>query len=132
MNKQDLFCFLIDDDDDDREFFTSALTELDDSIKLDSAQNGAEAIERLSNKRKEVPDFIFLDLNMQPMSGTECLTKLKKIAHLAEVPVIIYSTSLNEKVIYDTLKLGAFDHIEKPAEKQVLCGYLKRLLQIAE
>src|SRR6478609_7708904 len=98
MNKQDLFCFLIDDDDDDREFFTSALTELDGSIKLDYAHSGAEAVERLGKTRETIPDFIFLDLNMQPMSGAECLVKLKKMAHLVDVPVIIYSTSLNEKV----------------------------------
>jgi len=132
MNKQELFCFLIDDDADDREFFTSALTELDASIKLESAKSAREAIDRLSKSRNNIPDFIFLDLNMQPISGSECLVSLKKIAHIAEVPVVIYSTSLNEKVIYDTLKQGAFDHIEKPAEKKVLCDYLKRLLQIAE
>jgi FixJ family two-component response regulator len=68
---------------------------------------------------------------MQPVDGKECLTKLKKMAHLAEVPVIIYSTRLDEKLIYDTLQMGAFDHIEKPSERGTLINYLKRVLQIA-
>ncbi|HOZ87046.1 MAG TPA: response regulator, partial [Bacteroidia bacterium] len=76
------------------------------------------------------PDYIFLDLNMQVMNGKECLTEIKKIPEISEIPVIIYSTSLNEKTVYETLLLGAFDHIEKPTRTIELDEYLRRVLQI--
>jgi CheY-like chemotaxis protein len=65
------------------------------------------------------------------MKGKECLTEIKKIPQISEIPVIIYSTSLNEKTIYETLLLGAFDHIEKPTRIIESDAYLCRVLQIA-
>jgi CheY-like chemotaxis protein len=132
MKKNELYCFLIDDDEDDRDYFASAIKNLDNNIRLDSASSGTEAIQTLQRRKNNPPHYIFLDLNMSPMDGKQCLTELKKIPHLAETPVIIYSTHLNEKIIYETLQIGAFDHIEKPTNKQGLLNYLKRLLQIAE
>jgi len=126
--KKDIFCFLIDDDADDRDIFLMALGEIDQNIQFDYAINGKEGLEKLKAKGTKLPDYIFLDLNMQVMDGRECLVELKKIARVADIPVIIYSTTLNEKVIYDTLKLGAFDHIEKPTELNILKQYLHRIL----
>lgn len=127
-----LYCYLIDDDDDDREFFTSALQTLDEKITLRQSSNASQAIRDLQKQKEQVPNYIFLDLNMRPVDGVTCLMELKKLAHLADVPVIIYSTRLDEKIIYDTLQMGAFDHIEKPAKKNELVNYLKRVLQIAD
>jgi len=127
--KKDVFCFLIDDDADDRDIFLMALGEIDKQIKFDYAVNGRDGIDKLKSKMNRLPDFIFLDLNMQVMDGRECLTELKKIARVADIPVIIYSTTLNEKVIYDTLRLGAFDHIEKPTQINMLKQYLNRIIK---
>ena len=126
--KKNIYCFLIDDDADDRDIFLMALREIDENIEFDYAVNGKDGIEKLSIKGVKLPDYIFLDLNMQVMDGRECLTELKKIASVADIPVIIYSTTLNEKVIYDTLNLGAFDHIEKPTQISTLKQYLTRIL----
>lgn len=128
--KQTLFCLLIDDDEDDRDIFLMALKRVDSSIELDYAVNGAEGIKRLKSYRSRLPDYIFLDLNMQIMNGKECLTEIKKIPDICEIPVIIYSTTLNEKIIYETLLLGAFDHIEKPSKMEMLDRYLRRIFQI--
>ena len=126
--KKDIFCFLIDDDADDRDIFEMALEEIDPSVKFDYAINGKDGIEKLRTRTETLPDFIFLDLNMQIMDGRECLQELKKIAKVADVPVIIYSTTLNENIIYETLKLGAFDHIEKPTTIGMLKEYLNRVI----
>ena len=129
--KHTLFCLLIDDDEDDRDIFLMAVNRVDKSIELDYAINGKEAIKRLKSYRSKLPNYIFLDLNMQIMNGKECLTEIKKLPDISEIPVIIYSTTLNEKIIYETLQLGAFDHIEKPPKMEVLDHYLRRLFQIA-
>jgi DNA-binding NtrC family response regulator len=131
MNTERPYCYLIDDDEDDRKFFEEAITVLDSLIKFESQADAKAALHHLGSNKSHVPDYIFLDLNMQPVSGKDCLIQLKGIPHLAEVPVIIYSTRLNEQIIYDTLKLGAFDHIEKPCNKEALVTYLRRVLQLA-
>lgn len=128
--RDNLFCLLIDDDAEDRDIFLMALNRLDASIELDYAVNGQEGIKRLKSYRSRLPDYIFLDLNMQVMNGRECLVEIKKIPEICEIPVIIYSTTLNEKIIYETLQLGAFDHIEKPTRMADLDIYLKRVFQI--
>jgi len=126
-----LYCYLIDDDEDDRDFFEQAVQDLDVSIRFETVGDAHTALQELNHKRNDVPDYIFLDLNMMPVDGKECLLRLKKMAHLADVPVIIYSTRLDEQIIYDTLQMGAFDHIEKPGDKKTLISYLRRVLQPA-
>jgi CheY-like chemotaxis protein len=129
--KKDLFCLLIDDDADDHAIFQMSINRLDAGIRVDHAMSGIEAVEMLkSYKVGKLPDFIFLDLNMHIMTGIECLTELKTIPDISEIPVIIFSTTLNEKIIYTTLQLGAFDHIEKPNKAEDLDNYLNRIFQV--
>jgi DNA-binding NarL/FixJ family response regulator len=48
----------------------------------------------LSQDRLFVPDYIFIDINMQKKNGIECLIDLRTIKSPKEVKIIIYSTSL--------------------------------------
>lgn len=128
--KHTLFCLLIDDDEDDRETFLQAIKQVDASIELDYATNGLDGLKRLKSYRGKLPDYIFLDLNMHIMNGMECLKEIKKLPEICEIPVIIYSTTLNEKIIYETLLLGAFDHIQKPSNIENLDPYLRRIFQV--
>lgn len=86
-----MVCYLIDDDPDDQEFFAMALEDVNPAIELHTADNGVEAIEKLSSRFS--PGVIFLDLNMPRIDGWECLQRIREMAHLKQTPVIIYSTS---------------------------------------
>lgn len=55
-------------------------------FQVDSAVNGADALERLCARR---PDLIITDLNMPRMTGTELITHLKEKAETAEIPVVV-------------------------------------------
>jgi CheY-like chemotaxis protein len=113
-------CFLIDDDSDDQEIFSIALEELGMPVQCIVASNGIEALERLHRDVSLVPDFIFIDLNMPRMSGRECLEEIKKIPRLAQVPIIIYSTSSEQKDIEETRRLGANHFLTKPVTISML------------
>lgn len=126
--KKPIHCLLIDDDADDRDFFNLALQEIDKSINFHYSPTAMDAIEKLKSGEYK-PDYIFLDLNMMPVNGLECLQEIKKIAKAVDIPVIIYSTSINEKIKYETLEAGAFDHFEKPSTVQHLVEYLNRIFQ---
>jgi CheY-like chemotaxis protein len=84
---------IIDDDDDDRNLFCEALEEIHPSCHLIAVSNGRESLEKLKIPHIELPDLIFLDLNMPVMNGLQCLDQIRQIDALKLVPVVIYTTS---------------------------------------
>ncbi|QHV97363.1 response regulator [Spirosoma endbachense] len=121
-------CLLIDDDEDDQEIFLLALRKLDSSIACSFVDDGAEALRKLRQDETFVPQYIFLDLNMPGMNGKQCLTEIKKIAHLQHALIFIYSTSSEAKDILETKQLGADGFITKPAQVSDLIDELSKLL----
>jgi CheY-like chemotaxis protein len=117
---------VIDDDTDDRELFTEALASVDPIIVCDQATDGAEALKRLAAKEIDQPDIIFLDINMPIMDGWQFLTRLKKEDAYKHIPVIVYTTSSNQKDKRIADDLGALCFITKPHA----FGRLKNMLGI--
>ena len=61
-----------------------------------TAENGKEGLDLLTNlDKKDLPDFILLDINMPIMNGIEFLKRIKKASTLSTIPVIIHTTSSN-------------------------------------
>ncbi|MBK6400151.1 MAG: response regulator [Bacteroidetes bacterium] len=75
MNK---YILLVDDDNDDRELFREAISTSASELNFREAEDGAEAFRILQTAKNNLPDLIFLDINLPIISGWECLTKLKK------------------------------------------------------
>ena len=105
MNTQKLL-MIVDDDADDRFFFRSAIRKNNPLYNCIESENGADAL-KLLREAKQLPDFIFLDLNMPKMDGRECLKELKKDENLKKIPVIIYSTSCYKVDVDITKEFGA-------------------------
>lgn len=106
---------LADDDEDDRAFFKEALDELLIPVTLTTVNDGVELMDFLSMSHT-LPDILFLDLNMPRKSGYECLTEIKKIDRLKYLIVIVFSTSLDMKVVDLMYETGASYYIKKPGE----------------
>lgn len=119
--------FLVDDDEDDRDFFLSVFDMMRDRVTCDTATNGLMAWERLTQTRYR-PDMIFLDLNMPVLNGKDFLKKLKGHPDLQHIPVIVLSTSSNEKTIHEVLDSGAADFITKPNKLSILEQRLKAIV----
>jgi response regulator RpfG family c-di-GMP phosphodiesterase len=113
-------CFLIDDDLDDQEIFFMALQQFDESIQCDFANDAATGIENLKADGVNVPHCIFIDMNMPRMDGVECLERIKKMDHVRNIPVCMFSTSADPVSVARTKELGAIDFIVKPADISVL------------
>ncbi len=121
--------FVIDDDIDDQEIFGIALDRANKNANCVFANDGIHAIEKIRNDESFLPDFIFLDLNMPRMDGSECLVELRKIPRLNNVPVYLYSTSLDTVGIDKTKSLGATDYIMKPSSIFELTDILKNIIK---
>ncbi len=122
--------FLVDDDIDDHEFFMDALKEIDPSIKCIPAMNGDEAMQKLKGWSGPLPDFIILDLNLPGMNGKKCLTEIKKSEALSDIPVVIYSTTSEKKIIEEMEAIGASYFITKPNKLSLLSNSLRHLLSV--
>jgi len=111
---------LIDDDRDDAELFKEALFEINSSIVFEHYEDSKAGLKLLLEKQTDLPDLIFLDINMPIVSGWQCLTEFKKTEHLKHIPVILFTTSsqTKEKEIAD--ELGAEGFITKPNEYKAL------------
>jgi CheY-like chemotaxis protein len=60
------------------------------------------------------PDLILLDLNIPVVSGREVLAEVKSAPHLKQIPVIILTTSSDERDVTDTYAHDANCYITKP------------------
>lgn len=120
--------FLVDDDTDDLEFFSEALKEIDPSIKCITSSNGESALIKLKEWTAPFPDFIFLDLNLPRLDGKKCLIEIKKNEAIRHIPVVIYSTSSEQRVVEQTLALGAAHFLSKPSRLSELCDAIKYIL----
>lgn len=114
FKRKTMTILLIDDDEDDRKLFFEATAEYDDTIKYVAATNAREALQYLRDAANDLPDFIFLDLRMPGLSGEQCLMEIKKDPRLAPIPVIIYTTSRDEKESVRLKGLGAAHFMSKP------------------
>lgn len=121
-------CFFIDDDEDDRDFFCTAMTEIDPGIECFFAKDGLDAINQLKNNLSLSPDHIFIDMNMPLMDGKECLQAIKMIDRLKQIPVFIYSTAASPKLVEEVLAAGAKDFLLKPSSMADLISMLRKIV----
>ncbi len=115
---------VVDDDTDDRELFVEALLTVGSEVICYSAADGQEAIHKLETM--ELPDIIFLDLNMPVMDGWDCLNRLKSTEHYKSIPVIIHTTSSRDADKKLAKELGAICFFTKPDDYKKL----RKMLEI--
>jgi CheY-like chemotaxis protein len=124
MRSKPIYILLADDDEDDRLFFKDAFEEMRMKTVVHTVNNGLELMNHLTQSNAVLPDILFLDLNMPFKTGIECLNEIKRIEHLKDIAVAIYSTSASEEDIEQTFVMGANVYIKKPHD----FGALKKVL----
>ena len=114
---------LIDDNAGEVIILKAALKKISiKNIEIKAYQNPVDAVERLkmlsetAEGKKELPDLIFLDLNMPEMNGSEALAILKEIEALRVIPIIIITTSAIEEELEKCYKLHANSVLQKPMD----------------
>lgn len=121
---------IVDDDIDDQELFMEAVGEIDSSIECSSFSDCEHALHQMKNGLTDLPDVIFLDLNMPRLNGKQCLAELKKHEKLKNIPVVIYSTSSEKRDIDETTRLGAAHFVTKPNRFEELCKVLSQVISM--
>ncbi len=107
---------LVEDDVVDAMTVRRALKDLDVTNEIIHANNGEEAIDYLSNMQNQRPCIILLDINMPKMNGIEFLKEAKSREDCHEIPVIMLTTSTNDKDMVESFNLNVADYIVKPID----------------
>jgi CheY-like chemotaxis protein len=131
METGNLNILLADDDADDCIFFKDALDELSITASFNTVNSGVELMDFLEKHTINLPDILFLDLNMPRKTGFDCLAEIKANEKLKQLPVIIYSTSYNLEVMDLLYKKGAHHYIRKPADFKNLKSVLHKALSLS-
>lgn len=106
---------LADDDQEDCELFSEILGELEPETQLTMVHDGVQLLQTLHNSDTDLPDVVFLDLNMPRKSGFECLEEIKENSRLKHIPIIIFSSSFDPITAEKLLQNGARYYICKPS-----------------
>jgi CheY-like chemotaxis protein len=123
---------LVDDNEDDVELTKSALKE--SKIVMDNLNvvtDGIEAMAYLRNegeyKDAQRPSVIFLDLNMPRKDGREVLAEIKADEKLKSIPVVVLTTSDDEKDVLESYNLHANCYVRKPVSLGELVKVVKAI-----
>jgi len=116
----------IDDDDDDTDLFREAVGIIDSRCICLTVSNAMDGLRILETA---IPDLIFLDINMPVIDGRETLRRIRRIRQLAEVPVYMLSTTMDNDELESYRRIGATSCFTKPKTFEELCIMLADVLK---
>ncbi|WP_395056818.1 response regulator [Flavobacterium sp.] len=127
MENQNQFkFFIVDDDIFCANLYEQHLTNMN-YTDITYFHNGNDCLSNLDLN----PDIIFLDHNMDDITGFEVLKKIKR--YNPNIYVVMISAQENIKTAVDALKYGAFDYIIKDADVcEKISPILNKIIQVKE
>jgi two-component system response regulator len=107
---------LVDDSPDDIALTLRALRTNNITNDVDVASDGEEALGYLlpDGDGRPKPVLILLDINLPKVSGLEVLRRIRTDDRTRYLPVVVLSTSSEDRDIVDSYSLGANSYIRKP------------------
>lgn len=113
---------LVEDDPGDQELTRRALLEGAVPHDLRIVEDGEEALDYLlrragysDGRNNPLPDLILLDLNLPRLTGRQVLERIRSESRLARIPVIVLTTSQQERDMLQSYDNGACSYIVKPS-----------------
>lgn len=114
---------LVEDNPDDAELTRIALTDTHVMNRLIIVRDGQEALDWLfctgTHADREpcyVPTVVLLDLKLPKVNGLEVLQRMRNDPHTKHVPVVLLTSSKEEKDVLRGYNLGANSYIQKPVD----------------
>jgi CheY-like chemotaxis protein len=118
---------------DDNPMFCRVLERLlkRENCEVSFAENGQDAIEKLTTLIAFVPKVIICDLHMPKMNGREFVSRLKDDPRLRNIPVIMLTSDDGVDAELSMLEVGADALISKSKDPRVLCAQVLRLSKLS-
>jgi DNA-binding response OmpR family regulator len=124
---------LVEDDPKDVELTLTALEEYNLANEVIVARDGEEALEYLYARGKfktrssDNPAVMLLDLKLPKVDGLEVLKQIKSEEKLRMMPVVVLTSSKEEKDMVASYKLGVSAYVVKPVDFHEFVNAIKEL-----
>jgi DNA-binding response OmpR family regulator len=116
---------LVEDNAGDAVLIRQIMADISIPVNLHIVRDGEQALTMLSDAHFE-PALIILDLNIPRISGVALLERWK----LQKIPVVVFSSSLNDAEQTRVMQLGAREFVQKPTDMDAFAdavsGIVKR------
>ena len=100
--------------------------ELKDEYDVVPLNSGVRALQYL---KREKPDLILLDIQMELKNGIETLKEIREREECKDIPVIMLTSMRDKEMVFESVKLGVEDYVIKPFNKADLHERVDRVLK---
>jgi CheY-like chemotaxis protein len=124
---------MVEDDPKDVELTLSALEDYNLANEVVVVTDGEQALDYLhcrgsfANRARENPAVMLLDLKLPKVDGLEVLQQVKADDQLRLIPVVVLTSSREEKDMVSSYKLGVNAYVVKPVEFHEFVNAIKEL-----
>ena len=114
---------LVEDNPQDLEMTMRALRKAALADNIQVARDGAEALDYLfcegafaGREIADIPKLVLLDLKLPKIDGIEVLRRLKEDPRTRMIPVVVLTSSQEQRDVVETYRLGVNSYIVKPVD----------------
>jgi DNA-binding response OmpR family regulator len=124
---------MVEDDPKDVELTLTALEDYNLANEVIVTRDGAQALDYLycrgeyATRNRDNPAVILLDLKLPKVDGLEVLKQVKSDAKLTMIPVVVLTSSKEEKDMVASYKLGVNAYVVKPVDFHEFVNAIKEL-----
>jgi CheY-like chemotaxis protein len=124
---------IVEDDPNDLELTLTALVEYNMANEIVIARDGQQALDYLYRRGEfdarstDNPAVMLLDLKLPKVSGLEVLQQIKSDEHLKMIPVVVLTSSHEEKDMMRSYSLGVNAYVVKPVDFHAFVNAVKEL-----
>lgn len=122
MSENDVEILLVEDNPNDVELTLDALREHRLANHIQVVRDGAEALDFIfcqgsyAQRNNHNPKLILLDLKLPKVNGLEVLQRIRETPHTRKIPVVVLTSSQEERDIAASYDLGVNSYIVKPVD----------------
>ena len=117
---------LVEDNPDDEKLIIRALRRSSIANDIQVAHNGEEALNILFSNAP-LPAVVLLDIKLPKIDGLEVLRRLRASDRTRLLPIVVLTSSSEERDIIDIYHLGANSYVRKPVEFDKFTEVVKQL-----
>ena len=114
---------LVEDNPDDLEMTLRVLRKMNLANRIQIARDGAEALDfifcrgpHIERKIEHFPKVVLLDLKLPKVDGLELLRAIKGDARTKMIPVVVLTSSKEQRDVLESYQLGVNSYIVKPVD----------------
>ena len=134
MIENSIEILLVEDNPNDVELTLHALKKNNIANRIHVVRDGAEALEYLfgsgadaGRDANHTPKVILLDLKLPKVDGMEVLKRIKSDEHTRPIPVVVLTSSREERDIVESYRLGVNSYITKPVDFEQFTEAVRQL-----